>query len=123
MQFVQPASLKVPLKVDMTLGCLAMYQTYRYQTSKRSSCNDVGCADAGRDNFYNSLDSGILKIVTHLQWVNILNPIICVGSQTFMETYVMGKVQEWVREVEQLAAIANSQPHTAYAAMKHGLSS
>ena len=28
-----------------------------------------------------------------------------------------GKVQEWVREVEQLAAIASSQPHAAYAAM------
>ena len=45
------------------------------------------------------------------------------GSRTFVETYVTGKVQEWVREVEQLAAIARSQPHAAYAAMTHGLSS
>ena len=45
------------------------------------------------------------------------------GSQAFVETYVTGKVQEWVREVEQLAAIARSQPHAAYAAMTHGLSS
>ena len=45
------------------------------------------------------------------------------GSQTFVETYEMGRVQEWVREVEQLAAIARSQPHAAYTAMTHGLSS
>ena len=45
------------------------------------------------------------------------------GSQTFVETYVTGKVQEWVREVERLAALARSQPHAAYAAMTHGLSS
>ena len=45
------------------------------------------------------------------------------GSRTFVETYVTGKVQEWVREVEQFAAIARSQPHAAYAAMTHGLSS
>jgi len=45
------------------------------------------------------------------------------GSRTFVETYVTGKVQEWVREIEQLAAIASSQPHAAYAALTHGLSS
>ena len=45
------------------------------------------------------------------------------GSQTFVETYVTGKVQEWVREVERLAVITRSQPHAAYAAMTHGLSS
>ena len=45
------------------------------------------------------------------------------GSRTFVETYVTGKVQEWVREIEQLVAIASSQPHAAYAASTHGLSS
>lgn len=35
------------------------------------------------------------------------------GPRTFVETYVTGMVQEWVREVEQLAAIASSQLHAA----------
>ena len=37
-------------------------------------------ADAGRDDSYSSVDSGILKIVTRLPWENILNPIIYVGT-------------------------------------------
>ena len=45
------------------------------------------------------------------------------GTQTFVEAYVTSKVQEWVREVKQLAKIANSQPHAAYAALTHGLTS
>ena len=27
-----------------------------------------------------AIDPGVLKIVTHLAWENILNPIICVGA-------------------------------------------
>ena len=45
------------------------------------------------------------------------------GSQTFVEAYVTSKVEEWVREVKQLAKIASSQPHAAYAALTHGLTS
>ena len=43
------------------------------------------------------------------------------GSRTFVESYVTGMVQKWVRE--QLAAIVSSHPHAAYTAMTHGLSS
>ena len=46
---------------------------------------------------------------------------VAVGSRAFVETYVTGKVQESVRKVEQLAAIASSQPHPAYTAMTQGL--
>ena len=45
------------------------------------------------------------------------------GSQTFVEAYVSGKVEEWIKEIKQLAKIASSQPHAAYAALTHGLTS
>ena len=45
------------------------------------------------------------------------------GSKTFTEEYVSSKVQGWTKEIEQLAEVAVSQPHAAYAAFTHGLSS
>ena len=43
------------------------------------------------------------------------------GTESFTESYVKGKVQEWVEEVTRLSEIATSQPHAAYAARTHGL--
>ena len=41
---------------------------------------------------------------------------LALGSQTFTEEYVSGKVQEWTKEIKHLAQVAVSQPHAAYAA-------
>ena len=41
--------------------------------------------------------------------------------ESLTESYVKGKVQEWVEEVTRLSKIATSQPHAAYAALTHGL--
>ena len=40
--------------------------------------------------------------------------------QTFVEAFVTERVDEWTKDVEQLANIA-SQPHVAYSALIHGL--
>ena len=45
------------------------------------------------------------------------------GSSSFVESYVQNKISGWIREVNQLSVIAQSQPHTAYAAFNHGLTS
>jgi hypothetical protein len=45
------------------------------------------------------------------------------GSKTFTEEYVSDKVQEWTKEIKCLAQVAVSQPHAAYAAFTHGISS
>ena len=37
--------------------------------------------------------------------------------------YVHHKVSNWVQEVERLSSIAATQPHAAYAAFTHGLTS
>ena len=39
---------------------------------------------------------------------------------TFAEGFVQEKVREWVKEVKELAAIATTHPHAAYAAFTHG---
>lgn len=46
-----------------------------------------------------------------------------IGSREYTERYVGDKVKMWTQEVLQLADIATSQPHAAYAAFVHGLSS
>ncbi len=46
-----------------------------------------------------------------------------IGSKTFTEEYVRDKVQEWTKEIMNLAKVAPSQPHVAYTAYVHGLSS
>ena len=45
------------------------------------------------------------------------------GSKTFTEEYVKDKVKTWTKEITKLAEVAISQPHAAYAAFAHGLSS
>jgi hypothetical protein len=46
-----------------------------------------------------------------------------VGSSSFVRQYVERKVECWVNEVEKLSKIAETQPHAAYSAFTHGLSS
>ena len=45
------------------------------------------------------------------------------GSREYTEQYVGDKVKTWTQEVLLLAEIATSQPHPAYSAFVHGLSS
>ena len=45
------------------------------------------------------------------------------GTQGFVESYVQQKVSEWVKAIEHLSTIAETQPHAAYAAFTHGLMS
>ena len=46
-----------------------------------------------------------------------------VGTSSFVRQYVKRKVECWVNEVEKLSKFAETQPHAAYAAFTHGLSS
>ena len=46
-----------------------------------------------------------------------------VGNSSFVRQYVERKVEGWVNEVKKLSKIAETQPHAAYAAYTHGLSS
>ena len=46
-----------------------------------------------------------------------------IGTRSFVEGYVHHKVSNWVQEVERLSSIAATQPHAAYAAFTHGLTS
>ena len=46
-----------------------------------------------------------------------------IGPRAYTEHYVQKKVNMWSQEINQLANIATSQPHAAYAAFTHGLSS
>ena len=46
-----------------------------------------------------------------------------IGAKSFTEEYVSRKVGEWVNEIKSLSTIALTQPHAAYAAFTHGLSS
>ena len=43
------------------------------------------------------------------------------GSRSFVEQYVGGKVEDWVGEVTRLAEFARSQPQASYAAFTFGL--
>ncbi|KAL5488637.1 hypothetical protein EMCRGX_G017610 [Ephydatia muelleri] len=45
------------------------------------------------------------------------------GTFTFVQHYVKRKVEGWAQELNQLASIAANNPHSAYAAFTHGLSS
>ena len=46
-----------------------------------------------------------------------------VGSRSYTKEYVAGKVEKWTEEIKKLAHIAQTQPHAAYSAYTHGLSS
>ena len=46
-----------------------------------------------------------------------------IGSREFTISHVQEKVGQWTQELENLATIAMTQPHAAYAAFTHGLTS
>ena len=46
-----------------------------------------------------------------------------IGSQEYSKKFIDDKFREWSAEVLLLAKIGESQPHTAYSALTHGLSS
>ena len=46
-----------------------------------------------------------------------------IGSRSYTVEYVADKVKKWSEEIRQLATIAKTQPHAAYCAYTHGLSS
>ena len=46
-----------------------------------------------------------------------------IGTHDFVERYIQQKVSAWIHEVDRLSSIAITQPHAAYAAFSHGLSS
>ena len=46
-----------------------------------------------------------------------------VGNSSFVRQYVEIKVEGWVNKVKKLSKIVETQPHAAYAAYTHGLSS
>ena len=45
------------------------------------------------------------------------------GTTSFLHQYVERKVNGWVKEIEKLSKFTRTQPHAAYAACTHGLSS
>ena len=45
------------------------------------------------------------------------------GTSSFSDTIINTKVNQWVEEIDRLAAIAQSQPQSAYSALTNGLMS
>ena len=45
------------------------------------------------------------------------------GSSSFIQKYLAGKVEEWTSEVKVLARFAITEPHAVYSAFTHGLNS
>ena len=45
------------------------------------------------------------------------------GTEAFVSAYVKEKVKEWISKIKHLSQIAKTQPHAAYSALTHGLSS
>ena len=45
------------------------------------------------------------------------------GTRSFVTSHIQKAISGWVREVEQLSSFAFSQPHAAYSAFTHGLTS
>ena len=46
---------------------------------------------------------------------------VAIGSTSFIKLFMESKIKGWIDEIKTLSNIANSQPHTAYAAFSHGL--
>lgn len=46
-----------------------------------------------------------------------------IGSESFTELFITKKIDQWVKEIEQLSKIALSQPQSAYSALTNGLMS
>ena len=45
------------------------------------------------------------------------------GTKDFCDTFLKNKVENWTKEIEHLSVIAKTQPHAAYSAFTHGVSS
>ena len=45
------------------------------------------------------------------------------GTKEFCDTFLKNKVENWTKEIERLSVIAKTQPHAAYSAFTHGVSS
>ena len=45
------------------------------------------------------------------------------GEKSTIDSYIKGKVQQWVNEVEELVTVARTHPQAAYAAFTHGMAS
>ncbi len=45
------------------------------------------------------------------------------GTKKFCDTFLKNKVENWTKEIERLSVIAKTQPHAAYSAFTHGVSS
>ena len=45
------------------------------------------------------------------------------GTQEYTDEFLAKKIEQWSTELRSLSSIAESQPHAAYAALTHGLSS
>ena len=45
------------------------------------------------------------------------------GSRSYTDDFVTGKVEQWTKELKSLSKIATSQPHAAFAAYTHGMAS
>ena len=43
-----------------------------------------------------------------------------IGSEDFVEEFVTKKVSEWKKELQKLAKVASTQPHTTFQAFTHG---
>ena len=46
-----------------------------------------------------------------------------IGTSAYCEAFILAKVASWSSELQQLMQITQSDPHAAYAAFTHGLSS
>ena len=44
-------------------------------------------------------------------------------TKKFCDTFLKNKVENWTKEIERLSVIAKTQPHAAYSAFTHGVSS
>ena len=46
-----------------------------------------------------------------------------IGTESYINSYVKQKVEQWSVELERLALVATTQPHSAFAAFTHGFTS
>ena len=45
------------------------------------------------------------------------------GTKEFCDTFLKNKVENWAKKIERLSVITKIQPHAAYSAFTHGVSS
>ena len=74
-----------------------------------------GCHDAGISTF---TDTGVNVTSEDRPYLGA-----AIGSAEYVESYVKSKVSSWQSSVCNLAKIVTTQPHAAFSALTHGLSS